>query len=183
MFLVIGYPGKSTVASNPSYNLSQSVSLVETSFDLSPIDISNVSDIALLFNDELNFENATAIPGTITGNTLTVPAEFFLDGYYYTLGFDEGGVSNKDIYTSDLDFEIAPNPSNGKFQMTLENAGSDQLQCKLLDLRGKLLFEKTIYPLQQQYTEAFDFSDLAKGVYLLQLSDGEQTGTRKIVID
>ena len=156
---------------------------LEVSIDISQLTLVQISEMFLLFDDTPDFSNATAVPGTFDTNTFTVPAGFFFDEFYYTLALKQTNLSAGEINNPAFDFEISPNPNNGQFQLTIQKADTDQLQFKLIDISGKMMFEKTIYPLQGEYSEAFDFGDLSKGVYLLQLNDGQSFSTRKVVLD
>jgi concanavalin A-like lectin/glucanase superfamily protein/type IX secretion system substrate protein len=154
-----------------------------SSFDLSQVDLTDVADVGLLVSSTPDFNTASAIVGTLNGITYTVPAEVFFDGLYYTLAFTEEGVSTDELYTSDQDFRITPNPNNGQFQMILENSETEELDLKLMDLTGKIIFGKNIFAGQGTFSTAYDFSDLAKGVYFLQIDNKERASTRKIIIE
>ena len=156
---------------------------MEVSFDLSLLDWTNIADIALLLGSEPDFDNASSIVGTLDGTTYTVPAEVFFDGLYYTLAFIEEGVAVEELYVSDHDFRIAPNPNDGQFQMTLENKEAKYLKLKVQDLAGRVIFNKSVNTGQGTYTESFDFSEFSKGVYLLQLSDAEKVSVRKVLVE
>ena len=66
-------------------------------------------------------------------------------------------------------FSLSPNPTNGSF--TIENNYNSLLSVNIINLLGERLKTFTMIGLQQ----TFDISDLAAGIYEIQISDVSQT--------
>lgn len=80
------------------------------------------------------------------------------------------------------EFEVYPNPFNEKIKIEPKGQVSESISVKIKDLNGRVLEKKP--QLSAQNDEAFKLNpenDLAKGVYLLKIREGEKTYTKKIV--
>ena len=67
------------------------------------------------------------------------------------------------LNTIELSAQIAPNPTNGSIQITLNQVGSGQIQ--ILDLNGKVLITKQL----NGVTAQIDFGSLQQGTYLVSI--------------
>lgn len=79
--------------------------------------------------------------------------------------------------TNPVYFEIAPNPCSDKLFVYLSNATMGDRKYILSDIAGREI--KTIEDNSAQ--PLIDVSDLSKGIYLLKISDGSYTVTKKFV--
>jgi hypothetical protein len=70
-----------------------------------------------------------------------------------------------------LDISIYPNPSS---DMVYTDGNHSQLKLVMYDILGKQVMNKSI-------TNSIDISQLEKGVYILQLSDGAKLTTQRII--
>lgn len=83
---------------------------------------------------------------------------------------------------SKLNFSVYPNPNNGSFQVHLPQPQNEQIQLRVLDMLGRVLFEKSSNH-QGYLIENIRLSNTPKGVYLVQVQDGVNTETKKIIIE
>ena len=74
---------------------------------------------------------------------------------------------------------IAPNPSNGVFEISLGDKTTIPTELVVLDCLGKLILKQAIS--EKQTT--VDLSSSAKGIYFLHLKNTEAVEIRKIVIE
>lgn len=70
--------------------------------------------------------------------------------------------------------ELYPNPANGKIY--LDGDWNVEKQYRLYNLKGELTA-------QGQFSEYLDISNLAQGIYIMNISSGEQTITYKVVVN
>jgi hypothetical protein len=77
---------------------------------------------------------------------------------------------------------ISPNPSQGKFTLKLSNLTFTTATVTVSDLLGRVVLQKDIPVTTNQLSEELTIPN-TKGIYLLQLKTGEQTLTRKIVVE
>jgi len=101
------------------------------------------------------------------------------------------GISNSFTVTVDaclgvtefagLGVSIYPNPSNG--QIVLDVSGdSEGLVFTVVDMHGKLVYTETLSEIRNGLRKQIDLGDLAKGVYFVRLEAGNDSMTRKLVI-
>lgn len=72
-------------------------------------------------------------------------------------------------------FSVYPNPVRGVMHVRLEQAAN--LQVKVLDVNGRSMYHNQTQGVQQINTEGW-----APGVYMVQVSNGEKTSHRKVVV-
>lgn len=123
--------------------------------------------------------------GTVLADKLTVGVHYFVCKPHASLGMkgtitvlDPTGLADNQAKDG---VSIFPNPSNGNFQLQINNLQS----AKKLDMGIYTLQGKRVYPkadVQQQATSNIEISDLPKGVYVLRLYGGKDNYYRKIVV-
>jgi hypothetical protein len=80
------------------------------------------------------------------------------------LGVDDSNLSTISIY---------PNPSNGELNITTDT----NLQVIIYDLLGK-----EVYSSEVNNSETLDISNLNNGVYMVKLSNGNSSTTKKLIV-
>ena len=82
------------------------------------------------------------------------------------------------------EFKIYPNPVDNK-KLFVEIKGesrSDKISIDILDLNGKMVFELYTGSLNASDKLELDLTGVRKGVYILNITNGEFTGNAKIII-
>lgn len=79
------------------------------------------------------------------------------------------------------DLAIYPNPSNGLFKLQMNVEGSQKLELKLNDLQGREIYRESLN-VNGAFVKDYDFAHLAKGVYFLNIQNGEESIVEKLVI-
>ena len=74
---------------------------------------------------------------------------------------------------------IVPNPNNGLFKIILSNVFLSDCKIEIHNNLSELLYQGS---LQNTKEKEFDFSDLARGIYQLKISNKESTYFTKIII-
>ena len=134
-------------------------------------DVSSVTDMSIMFSGASDFNQD--LSGWCVTNITSEPSDFS-DGSPLS-------ESNKPVWgtcptarvddQNQLDISIYPNPSS---DMVFIDGNYSQLKVVMYDILGKKVINKSI-------TNSIDISQLEKGVYILQLSDGAKLTTRKII--
>jgi PKD repeat protein len=122
--------------------------------------------------------NSYTVP-LVTGNySVVISTAFGCSDTSQILFFTYTGIRHNSLYSGVL---IYPNPANRTLHVE-----SDQLRAaviRLLDMTGKIVFEKYLGGESDHVHETLDVSMLERGIYFLQLNDTDKTISRKITIN
>jgi hypothetical protein len=80
---------------------------------------------------------------------------------------------------------IYPNPNNGFFQIVLKNLRSHTSDISVYDLVGKQIYrnqESSISISTGVMIKDIDLSAFSKGIYIVQVRDGESVYNSKIIV-
>jgi hypothetical protein len=94
-----------------------------------------------------------------------------------------GYVGIPDVNNPNLPVSIFPNPNIGRFEIALNLNKVQHFDISLYDLTGQKVFSEKRTISSGKYSESFDFSGLAKGIYILQMVSEQFNSNRKIVIE
>ncbi len=78
-------------------------------------------------------------------------------------------------------FKVGPNPSNGMFNFSFELGSQGRTSLRVLDSNGTEVYQEDLGNFSGRYDREFDISQFAKGIYYLQITQGERAFTKKIV--
>ena len=78
-------------------------------------------------------------------------------------------------------FSISPNPSTGLFNLSVESEKAANMRLTVRDIDGKLVREEMI-SVNGRLNKAMDLTDLAKGVYFMQLQNNDEIKVEKLII-
>ena len=96
---------------------------------------------------------------------------------------DPIGITAVKTYTVEQnDFHICPNPSRGNVMFSINGANANDINLKVLDLTGKVIFEKVLN-VKGVSTTSYDFSNLSKGMYIVNISSAKENITKKLIIN
>jgi len=79
-------------------------------------------------------------------------------------------------------FRIYPNPTDVNFFLELNGTFSSKPLLTIMDMEGKLIITKELDHLDGIYTERFDVSSYARGIYIVTITDGRSLLSKKLVI-
>jgi hypothetical protein len=97
---------------------------------------------------------------------------------------DEAEVENNIPMEQGLSFEagVYPNPSMGAFNIRIENARDGKLTIEIYNYTGQAVYVNEKNVEAGTYTESLDLNDVPTGLYLIQLTSGESTLVRRVLI-
>lgn len=98
----------------------------------------------------------------------------------YTVFIEEATASTDEV--SFNNFNLFPNPSNGRFKLTFETKTQDKVSVKLFDFRGRLVESKNFSNSSLIFSEELLFNTVNSGMYLLQIQNGGLQTTKKLII-
>jgi hypothetical protein len=121
--------------------------------DYSSLAINSLGDVFLAYEDYANGNGATT------------------DVYLHNTGIhDEPGIAGFNVY---------PNPNTGKFQISFKAVQAGEVSLSFTNMMGQKVWEDTRSGYSGQ--ESVDLSNLAKGLYALQVKT--ETGTENRLIE
>ncbi len=94
----------------------------------------------------------------------------------------QGSLSVDEFDNSISDFVVYPNPNNGEFNVKLNTTSPNDIQMSVYDIRGRSVFEKR-YDSSPNFNETVNLSTVQSGMYILKVSDGIKTQSKKIIVD
>lgn len=80
-------------------------------------------------------------------------------------------------------FDVFPNPNDGRFTLVMEGAPQAELQLNFTNVLGQVLRSEKADFRTGRLTRDLAYSDLAAGVYILQVKSGEKAMFKKLVIE
>ncbi len=89
-------------------------------------------------------------------------------------------TSTVNINLENLDINVFPNPATDLIAVQIGNLVADDYQVDLIDMNGRLLQTDNIY--KGSTIASFDVKTLYSGMYLVRISNGENSTTRKVMI-
>ncbi len=90
-------------------------------------------------------------------------------------------TKEKPVFSTDL--KIVPNPSTGRFGVTIKGIADNYLKIRLIDIWGRHLFEERFDYITGHFEEIFDFEYLPSGVFLLQVETTNKVVSQKVLIE
>ncbi len=81
------------------------------------------------------------------------------------------------------EFNIFPNPNNGRFTLVLQGEALGELQVSFTNLLGQVIMQDQVDFRSGNITRDFAFNDLTAGMYIFQLKSGNKALYRKIVVE
>jgi hypothetical protein len=157
----------------------------------SPYDLTATSYMASVGNldsdKQFNFyaQGGDADAGTLVYGPFGANAAInWFTGWDYSpaigLNFDET-IGFNDVNNGDL-LSVAPNPANDQLtiNLTLNNASS--INVNLIDINGKVVFNKNVKGNVLAYKDILTLSDFANGIYTLQVESKNGLSSQKVVI-
>lgn len=139
-------------------------------------------------------------PGSITSSGGTMLVHFTSDYSVTSAGWDAEFISNThgSIAESNVDdelllgspdkagtengFTIFPNPTSGKFTISLDNRVDDDLVLRITDTSGKIVAQRMIPSNGNRIHEEIEFTDKPAGIYFIQLYNTSFRQVGKLVV-
>ena len=92
-----------------------------------------------------------------------------------TIGLPENALSRS--------LRLYPNPVEDVLTIELSLDGKNDITLRVMDMSGKDVISTIKTKQDKEMKTTLDLSDLAKGVYMIEVSDGEHTAVRRLVKD
>ncbi|GAB4327781.1 MAG: hypothetical protein OHK0038_01560 [Flammeovirgaceae bacterium] len=124
----------------------------------------------------------------LAGDVVIIRFRLYADPATHAWGWAIDDLSIQDKATSVEDNELSksillyPNPSQGKFEISLQNLSLGSWQVQIFDVKGRMIANQIIENQHTQYEHSFDLNNQPKGQYFIKLSNGKQVAVKKLLI-
>lgn len=91
----------------------------------------------------------------------------------------------EEVYASTFlkEFTVYPNPTSGALTLTMETFGETQaLQLKVYSLIGQEMYTESISPFAGLKQISLDLSKFPKGIYMVEVSNGEKSKMKRVSV-
>ena len=76
---------------------------------------------------------------------------------------------------------VMPNPVSKTLHLKVHEAKGQKVTVNLLDVSGKTLLQRAFVPESNQHQEEFEVSEIAAGMYFIQVKTADKQATLKVV--
>ena len=154
------------------------------------VDVSPIVEITQ-FNNDLEAEAIGGVTSFLwsTWETTSV-IQPTTNGLYWCIAFGENNcVSDTAYYEFNMvgmedyssGWNVYPNPSRDVFNITFTSEQVQDINVKIVNVIGEVIYQETLKAFTGQFTKAIDLTKEAKGVYTLQVTT-ESGGLNKKII-
>lgn len=81
-----------------------------------------------------------------------------------------------------LEVHVAPNPSNGNFNITLKGLNGSKVEIKILDAVGRAIVSRQVAVSSDNSVIPFNLKNVAKGMYFINVVSEKKSFSEKVVI-
>ena len=80
--------------------------------------------------------------------------------------------------------KVFPNPSDGRFKLTFEYTGNENVKAKVFDITGKQVkdISEDLVTSEKSVTASVDLESPSSGIYFIRIEGGKSILTKKIII-
>lgn len=133
--------------------------------------VDNVEKVEIPSPTSGSFTLTVSHKGTITNSTQ--PFSLVLTGANVVLSRNENAIS---------DFKAWPNPTKDFLNFSFRTINSQDVAVSLVDIQGRKVYENKITSNSSMISESIDTKTLSKGVYFLNIKNGNFTQNKKVII-
>ncbi len=83
---------------------------------------------------------------------------------------------------NDIDLTFSPNPNDGRFNLGFNLSKKGRTQINIVDMHGRSVYEEDLGKFSGPYSKNIDISAHGKGIYFIQIIQGNKATAQKIVI-
>jgi len=94
----------------------------------------------------------------------------------------QGSLSVDEFNDAITSFTVYPNPNNGSFNIKLNTLTNNDITISVFDIRGRSVYNN-IFKGSPTFKETINLDNVQSGMYLLQVSDGFNNQTKKVIIN
>ncbi|MBC8486067.1 MAG: C10 family peptidase [Bacteroidetes bacterium] len=127
-----------------------------------------------------------SIPDPVFAESGELFITFQTDGAYngpgWTAEWEIGNIGVDEQNESFGNLKVYPNPANNLLNISFSLDESQSFDIKLLSVTGEVVYVESTNEFSGNYVNTIDLSEIAKGVYFLNLTNNKGTVNRKVII-
>jgi endonuclease I/chitodextrinase len=163
----------STAAAEMAFNGNDAIGLFKNGTLIDVIGTFNGGSADFSADETLRRKSTATVPNTTFNKT----ADWDVYSVDTCSGLGNKTNATEAIAKNDVDFNVYPNPSNGNFNISFDNSNQNY-SIEIFSAVGQKVFEK-----ENTTSSSIAVSNLSKGIYLVKLTKGSKSITKKIVIN
>lgn len=159
------YPWKLDPA-NPALGATRNSTNDVDNFEKIEIDNPNVDDI---YTVTINHK------GTLSGGSQN-----------YSLIITGGSLENLSVSEENLDFsnlKLYPNPNKGEFTVDFNSVSNNDVEIEVYDISGRKVYNNIYSNVESRFNETVSLLNVQSGVYIMNVTQGSSTTSRKLIIE
>lgn len=141
-------------------------------------DFAGQTDYSATISDLTGFETGDTlwlqVDGSFGGATGTFTIQ--LNDYSIT------GIEDIPFVQDKSNVLIFPNPSDGNFKVQIVNPADDKVKIELLDVSGKILWDRHYKNLVAPFSAEVNLNESKKGMYVVRITTNKEVMIRKIIL-
>lgn len=79
--------------------------------------------------------------------------------------------------------KVYPNPGNGKLSVSFTAQSKGDVHISISDAKGNEVYSRTLKDFNGEYSNQIDISEKGKGTYFLKITQGDDSITKKLVVE
>lgn len=132
----------------------------------------------------------TTNPHILTGLTINTTYDFYVraicsagdsSAWSNAGNFSTLNVGINDLSTN-VSIDVYPNPSNGVFTLNVNTTDVSELDIKVMNIQGQVVFAKNNFDNVSTINEQIDLSDNANGIYFITVTSDKGIVASKIIV-
>ncbi len=102
----------------------------------------------------------------------------------FSLTFCDSAGPNLSISDEILtSFKLFPNPNKGEFIISFDSINNSAIRVDVYDLKGRSIYKDTFQNNSNKFNENINLNDVHSGIYIIKITQGNSSISRKIVVE
>ena len=102
----------------------------------------------------------------------------------YGRSFHASDMESQEVGQGENTIKVFPNPSDGRFQLTIDHQGEEKVLAKVFDITGKLVknISEDLVHEDNSVTAQVNLESPKSGIYFLRIEIGKKVLTKKFIV-
>ena len=91
-------------------------------------------------------------------------------------------INNSKEIKNNNNLSVFPNPTDGLTQLRFFNSETKDIEINMTDVAGQIIYNRSVKEFNGVFHESFDLTDYPAGMYFIQVVQGAESWTEKVVL-